>query len=56
LKYKVNTCFSPLKNVSESSAAEGAGGVGGLLVVTPAMARIMARTPGPANIDNCNIN
>ena len=45
-----------MKNDSESCAAEGAGGVGGLLVVTPHVARIMAITPGPANIANCNTN
>ena len=49
---QIHTRFSPLKNDSESCAAEGAGGVGGLLLVTPAKARIIAKTPGTANIDN----
>ena len=34
--------------------ADGAGGVGGLPVVTPAVARIIATTPGIANNVNCN--
>lgn len=51
----IYTCFSPTKNFSDSCAAEAAGGVGGLLEVTPGTANITARMPGAANIDSCRV-